>query len=168
MNDKQKELLESINLKTIDSMIHDRNINVLAVIKDSKEKDLFFEQFYEVMFLKMITQYQIKDFATIAVKYENFGLNSLKASELMNEGIKYIDYNEFRSHMTYTNSPHIMKSLNESNLFMDEFNMVRTDPMLNSSEDKTKLVENNEKLRHYLRLDNKLETKGTKNKPGKI
>lgn len=168
MNEKQKEILEAINLKTIDSMIHDRNINVLAVIKDSKEKNLFFEQFYEVMFLKMITQYQIKDFATIAIQHENFGLTSLKASELMNEGIKYIDYNEFRSYMSYSNSPNIMKSLNEHNIFLDEFNMTRTDPMLNSSEEKAKLVENNEKLRHYLRLDNKLEIKGNKIKVGKI
>ena len=57
MNEKQKELLENIQLKTIKKMIDNKNINVLAVIKDSRNKDLFFDEFYEIIFTKMIYIY---------------------------------------------------------------------------------------------------------------
>ena len=92
MNEKQKELLENIQLKTIEKMIDNKNINVLAVIKESRNEDLFFDEFYEIIFTKMITQFDIKDFVSISTRYDNFKLSPLKASTLMNEAIKYVKH----------------------------------------------------------------------------
>lgn len=167
MNDKQKELLEDIQLKTIDLMIKDKNLNVLAIIKDCKDKSLFFDEFYEVIFVKLVTQFEITDFVKISIRYENFNLNPLKASQLMNESIKYSGQ-EFTSYCNFQNIDFVMKSLHENTLYLDDYNMNRLQNSINVSKSKLEHIEKNEKIKNYLNLDNKLEEKNINTKKYKL
>lgn len=167
MNEKQKELLENIQLKTIEKMIDNKNINVLAVIKESRDKDLFFDEFYEIIFTKMIAQFDIKDFVSISTRYDNFKISPLKASILMNEAIKYAG-SEFTSYCNFQNIDYVMNALHNNNLFFDSMNMNRLQSSINVSKNKAENIEKNIKIKEYLELDERLEEKGITSKKPKI
>lgn len=167
MNEKQKELLENIQLKTIDTMIQGKNLNLLAVMKDCRDKGLFFDEFYEVIFVKMITQFDIKEFANIAAQYENFNIKPLKASQLMNDAIRYSS-TEFSSYCNFQNIEFVMTKLHNHNLYLDDFNFNRVQNSVNVHKSKQAFIENNKRIKEYLALDDKLEEKGSLIKQPKI
>lgn len=164
MNNQQKELLESISLKTIDIMFNEKNMNVLSIIKDANNKELFFPEFYEIMYLKMITQFGMDSLIKIGINYEEFGLEPYNANTIFNDAIKHM---EIRQYFTHNTSINIIKRLNEHNVFLstDNINKIKENIEYTKRED---VIANNDKVKSFLKLNNKLPEKGINSTPRKI
>lgn len=161
MNEKQKELIESIGLKTVETMISDKNINLATFMAECYKKDLFFPEFYEITYLKMLTQYPFDKSVDIACAYKNFGLDSYRASQLFNDSTRYINHNLFQSLFSYQNAPGLMAYLNENELYLNEANMAKLNVSLNSieKERKEEIIQRNAKVKAYHQLEKNLEIK---------
>lgn len=164
MNNQQKELLESISLKTIDTMFNEKNMNVLSIIKEANNKDLFFPEFYEIMYLKMITQFGIDSLIKIGINYEEFGLEPYKANTIFNDAIKHM---EIRQYFTHSTSINIIKRLNEHHVFLNTENINRIKDNIDYTK-REDIIANNDKVKSFLKLNNKLPEKGINSTPRKI
>lgn len=164
MNDKQKEFLENICLKTIDSMFHEKNINVLSIIKESKAKDLFFSEFYDMMFVKIIIQFPLDNVFKIILNHEDFGLDSDKASNIFNDSIKHL---EVRQIFTNSSAATLLKMLNQKNLFLSSENINKIKDNIDYTK-RDEIIENNDKIKSYFILNEKLPPKGITSNTRKI
>lgn len=164
MNDKQKDFLENMCLKTIESMFQEKNINVLSMIKEANKKELFFSEFYDIMFVKMITQFPLDKVFKIILNYEEFGLDSGKASNIFNDSIKHL---EVRQIFTNSSAATLVKMLNQQNLFLNSENINKIKDNIDYTK-RDDIIENNDKIKSYFNLNEKLPPKGITSSTRKI
>lgn len=160
---EQKEILESMVLKTIEKMIDTQNLSLLAVINESHQKNLFFPEFYEIVFVKMMTQFPPENALKITLNYENFGLHPLRASELFNEAIKYTDIYLILASQTLEG---FLNTIHDKHLYLESYNTEKVKKSTPPSQ--LYVLDKNDKMKNYIKLNGHLTIKGLKTGIGKI
>lgn len=177
MTPEDKKTLEEQTLRFINNFLDESNPHALKILKKAKEQDLFFPQYYEMMFNVGISKAKESELSDWVSSYQSLGITSANATKDLNEILEKKSFS-YINELFSIKSGSVLKDFHNVGVFVEEKVLKRLDCFTEGSEyseetslsksELALLIKENNAIKSYITLYKQLPENNKKKSTPKI